>query len=290
MSVTTKGLGNANSQSQSQPNDRQPNFNGPQNAPSNIAGNQVNHMRMDDNRNMQRIPPRDRGHMMYDAPGHFYDRGPHYFGYRVESLPPARKHMTFWGRDYYYYNDIYYRRYGTYYAVSRPPFGITFKVSLRDRGFATVRFAYYHNVYRTYNTVDKNIKTIIKQNEQIARNNAILAQQNSMLALNSSRALSAYELAEALGLVQVYAGLDTDYYYEDGVFYVINKKGYYEVIAPPAGALVDQLPDDYDIIVFNGIEYYVVDDTVYRLVLEDGSPYLEVLGQMPASVYKTYFK
>ena len=81
---------------------------------------------------------------------------------------------------------------------------------------------------------------------------------------------------------------DMEYFYEDGVFYVINKKNRYEVIVPPAGALVSELPDDYDTIVLNGVEYYKVDDTVYRLVLVDGVPALEVLGQMYGSMAKKY--
>lgn len=287
VSVTTKGLGSASESSSASSNASQ--ANGIVRVASNVPEQQVSHMTMDADRNMMRIPPRNRGNLMFDAPVHFYDRGHHYFGYRIESLPPSRKHITYWGRDYYHYNDIYYRRFGTVYVVSRPPFGVTFSVNLRQMSFASVRFAYYHNVYYAVSVTDKNFKTILKQNQQIAKNNAILAKQNAALALNSSRALSAYELADALGLVQSYAGMNTNYFYDDGVFYIINSKGYYEVIVPPAGALVDQLPDDYDIIVLNGIEYYKVDDTVYRLVLEDGSPYLEVLGQMVPSISDTYY-
>ena len=57
-------------------------------------------------------------------------------------------------------------------------------------------------------------------------------------------------------------------------------KGQYEVIVPPAGALVEELPDDYDTITLDGVPYYKVDDTVYRTTLVEGKPYLEVLGQM----------
>ena len=52
---------------------------------------------------------------------------------------------------------------------------------------------------------------------------------------------------------------------------------------------MDQLPDDYDTIVLSGVEYYRVDDTVYRLTLVDGSPYLEVLGQLPSSLAEYYY-
>ena len=51
---------------------------------------------------------------------------------------------------------------------------------------------------------------------------------------------------------------------------------------------MNELPDDYDTIVLNGVEYYKVDDTVYRLVLVDGIPALEVLGQMYGDMARKY--
>ena len=98
--------------------------------------------------------------------------------------------------------------------------------------------------------------------------------------MNTTRANDAYTLANRLGLVQSYAYADQPYYYQDGVFYIVNSKGQYEVIVPPAGALVEELPDDYDTITLDGVSYYKVDDTVYRTTLVEGKPYLEVLGQM----------
>ena len=245
-------------------------------------------IRMDKDRNLNRVPPRERDFMTHDRPGAFFGHDPHFFGYRVHTLPPRYRRISHWGRDYYYYNNIYYVRYGNWYVISRPPFGIVLDIAIRDAVFASVRFSYYHNVYRTFDIVDSNYRTILEQNRIIARNNATLAAQNSALALNSSRALSAYEIASALGLVQSFANINTEYFYEDGVFYVVNKKNRYEVIVPPAGALVNQLPDDYDTIVLNGVEYYKVDDTVYRLVLVDGIPALEVLGQMYGAMASKY--
>ena len=247
-----------------------------------------NNIRMDKDRNLNRIPPRERDFIAYDRLGAFYGRDPHYFGYRVSTLPPRYRRVTFWGRDYYYYNNVYYLRYGNVYVISRPPFGLALDIAIRDAVFASVRFSYYHSVYRTFDIVDRNYRTILEQNREIARNNELLARQNSALALNSARALSAYEIASALGLIQSFANINSQYFYEDGVFYVVNKKNRYEVIVPPAGALVDQLPDDYDTIVLNGVEYYKVDDTVYRLVLVDGIPALEVLGQMYGTMAQKY--
>ena len=245
-------------------------------------------IRMDEGRNLNRIPPRERDFIVHDRPGAFFGHDPHFFGYRVQTLPPRYRRISHWGRAYYFYNNVYYLRYGNWYVITRPPFGVMIDIALRDMAFASVRFSYYHNVYRTFDIIDSNYRTILEQNREIARNNALLARQNSALALNSNRALSAYEIASALGLVQSFANINTEYFYEDGVFYVATKKNRYEVIVPPAGALVNELPDDYDTIVLNGVEYYKVDDTVYRLVLVDGIPALEVLGQMYGNMARKY--
>ena len=98
--------------------------------------------------------------------------------------------------------------------------------------------------------------------------------------MNVNAAQTSAALANQLGLAQSYAYANQDYYYEDGVFYIINRKGRYEVITPPAGALVDELPEDYETLVLAGHELYRVDDTVYRMVMVQGRPCLEVLGQM----------
>ncbi len=289
LSVTGKGLGGSNDTRDS----RNTGVQGSQNRGNEPVQPALNshsrgQMRMDDRRDLYRIPPKDRDFMTYDRIGHFYRPEFHYFGYRVKTLPPSYRSMRHWGRSYYYCDDVYYTRYGSYYRVCRPPFGVVIDMTLNDLAFASVRFAYYHNVYRDFSRLDSNYRTILQQNRIIAKNNALIAQQNSLLALNSSRALSAYEIADALNLVQSYAGIDTEYYYEDGVFYTVNSRGRYEVIVPPAGALIDQLPDDYDTIVLGGVEYYRVDDTVYRLTLVDGSPYLEVLGQLTGSLAQLY--
>ena len=73
---------------------------------------------------------------------------------------------------------------------------------------------------------------------------------------------------------------DVDYFYEDGVFYVITDYGTYYEIDPPAGALIDRLPEDLRKVRIDGREYYRYEDTVYRLVVVEGIPYFEVLGQM----------
>ena len=267
--VTKGGLGPVN--------DRGGNVAGDRPAPSRIDNH--NDFRIDDY-NVHRIPPRDRDFVPYDRPGHFYGHKPHCFGYRVEVLPPHCRPVRYYGIDYYVYNDIYYRHFGGHYVVCRPPFGVVVGAAIADMAFAAVNFAYYTGVYRTYSTIDANYRYIDEQNRQIARNNAILMSQNRAIAMNPDAALSSYEIANRLGLVQSYAYADKEYYYEDGVFYIVNSSGKYEVIVPPAGALVASLPDDYDVVTLSGTSYYKVDDTVYRLTLVDGTPYLEVLGQM----------
>ena len=239
--------------------------------------------------NVHRIPPRDRDFMHYDRPSHFYDHHhPHCFGFRVEVLPPRYKVVRYFGIDYYIYNDVYYRPYGGHYIVCRPPFGVTIARSVVDISFATVNFAYYSNVYRTFGAIDANNRYIDQQNRIIAQNNATIMAQNRAIAMNPNSALSSYEIANRLGLVQSYAYADRNYFYQDGVFYIVNAGGQYQVIVPPAGALVQSLPEDYDIITLGGVQYYRVDDTVYRLTLVSGSPYLEVLGQMYGQLARDY--
>ena len=239
--------------------------------------------------NVHRIPPRDRDFMAYDRPSHFYDHhNPHCFGYRVEVLPPRYKVVTYYGVSYYMYNDVYYRPYGGHYIVCRPPFGVTIALPIANLTFAAVNFAYYSNVYRTYGTIDANNRYIDQQNRIIAQNNATILAQNRSIAMNPNAAMSSYEIANRLGLVQSYAYADRNYFYQDGIFYIVNGSGQYQVIVPPAGALVQALPEDYDIITLNGVQYYRVDDTVYRLTLVSGTPYLEVLGQMYGQMARNY--
>ncbi len=243
--------------------------------------------RIEDN-NVQRISPRDRDYLPSNYnPGGFYGKDRHCFGFRVESLPPKYRKIHSFGIDYYMYNNVYYRPYREHYIVCRPPFGVILD-AITDIAFSAVRFSYYSNAYRTFNAINENNRYIDQQNRIIAQNNATIAAQNRSIALNTNAASSAYDVASRLGLVQSYAYADRNYYYDDGVFYIINDNGRYQTIVPPAGALVQELPDDYETIVLNGQEYYRVDDTVYRLTLVSGAAYLEVLGQMYGTLAQQY--
>lgn len=279
--VTKNGLGTVTSQMRSQSGNYSQ-------ANSNRFYDRSDDFRINDY-NVHRIPPRERDFLPYDRPGHFYAHGHHHcFGFRVEVLPPRYEVRRYFGVDYYFYNNVYYRPYHGHYIVCRPPFGVTVRASLADIAFATVNFAYYSNVYRAYSAIDANNRYIDQQNRIIAQNNATIMAQNRAIAMNPNAATSSYEIANRLGLVQSYAYADKNYYYDDGVFYIINDYGEYQVIVPPAGALVQKLPEDYDTLVLNNNQYYRVDDTVYRLTLVQGTPFLEVLGQMYGNMARTY--
>ena len=86
--------------------------------------------------------------------------------------------------------------------------------------------------------------------------------------------------SRGLSLSHSYISADTEYYYQDGVFYIVDAYGQYITIIPPTGALVEYLPDDYVRFTRGGETYFRVDNTVYALTLIDGNPYFEVLGQM----------
>lgn len=245
-----------------------------------------NEYRMD-RHDVVRIHPHDRDFMPYDRPGCFYGHDPHYFGYRVEILPPHFRKARYYGVEYYFHGDVYYRVHGKHYVVCRPPVGVRIDIALDRVRFKAVTFAFYNNVYRIYSGFDSYSRYIDEQNRQIARNNAILASQNAAMAMNLNYAQSSYDIANRLGLAQSYAYADRDYFYEDGVFYIIED-GRYRVIVPPAGALVDELPDDFETLTLGNAEYYKVDDTVYRVAMISGRPYLEVLGQMYGSMARRY--
>lgn len=228
-----------------------------------------------------RLHPRKRDFVVYDRPSQFWSRHDHCYGHRVRVLPSYVKRHVCFGVTYYCYNDIWYRPFGGYYVVCRPPFGTVLAADLiADIAWTAVRISYYNTVADTFRTINENNEYIARQNEVIAQNNAVIAAQNQTIAMNQQLAAQAYGLADELGLVQSYAAADSEYYYQDGVFYVQNKNGEYKVIVPPAGALVEALPDDFDMVTLNGEEYYKVDDTVYRVTVAEGKPYFEVLGQM----------
>ena len=249
-----------------------------------------------------RVHPHDRPYMDWNRPGHFYGHHPHYFGYRVHYLPHYRR-VRYYGIDYYFYNDIWYRSWNGVYVVCRPPYGIGFARDLYELELDIIRFSYYNRVYRTYNTINSNYSTIAEQNRIIAENNALIAQQNALIAqqnatmqaqqaaaaessvdMNTLKSLASYNLANKLGLIQSYASSSTEYYYDDGVFFVLGEDGKYKTIIPPAGALIKALPDDYEIVTLSdGNEYYRVDDTIYRTTVADGVPYFEVHGQVQSN-------
>ncbi len=262
-----------------------------QSAPRNYSGSREPReirMRPGPGHNMERIPPRHRDPMPFNRAVRFWDGGHHYFGYRVSYLPARYIREVYWGVPYYILDGIYYRYYAGHYYISRPPFGVFFDPVLDNLAYSVCRFAYYYDVYNTYRTINENAQTIASQNATIAANNATIARQNAEIALNSERAAKAYEEANRLGLVQGYADANVEYYYEDGVFFTKDKNGKYITIVPPAGALVQELPDDYETITLNGKEYYKVDDTVFQMTIIDGSPYFEVLGQLTGELAEKY--
>ena len=240
-------------------------------------------IRPDHKPDVHRVHPRDRDFMEYDKPARFWTSHNHCFGHRVRILPAhARRHVHL-GVTYYCYNDIWYRPYGGYYVVCRPPFGTVLAANLiADMAWTAVRLSYYYTVANTYRQINENNEYIAEQNAVIAQNNATIAAQNQTIAMNQQLAAQAYTLANELGLVQSYAAADGSYYYQDGLFYAMDADGEYKVIVPPAGALVESLPEDYDIVNLNGDDYYKVDDTVYKVTISEGKPYFEVLGQLYA--------
>ena len=229
-----------------------------------------------------RVHPRERDFMHWDRPSRYWSPNRHYYGYRVRVLPSYVVRHIYNGITYYCYNDIWYRPYGGYYVVCRPPYGLSLAANIiSDIAWTAVRLSYYNTVADTYSQINENNAYIAEQNAIIAQNNAAIAAQNASIAQNQQLAQTAYTLANELGLIQSYAAANSEYFYQDGVFYAKDASGEYRTILPPAGALVETLPEDFEMVTLkDGNEYYKVDDTVYKVTVSDGKPYFEVLGQL----------
>lgn len=216
----------------------------------------------------------------FDKPSYFGSYRRHYYGYPVYSIPQTYVRRSYWGVNYYIVDDIWYRRHNDSYYVCRPPFGVVIHPVAEYISSTACFFAYYHTVNNLYRQVNQLSRQIAEQNRAIAHNNAIIIQQNAQLESNNLMAQTSARLAYEFNLVQSYASADMEYYYDDGVFYTLNLKDEYVTIVPPAGALVQNLPEDYETIVMrDGREYYKVDNTIYRVSVINGYAYFEVLGQ-----------
>ena len=183
-----------------------------------------------------------------------YRYGDHYFGHRLNVLPRGYVVMRVGGIDYYYYNGVYYRPYllGGYY-VCRPPRGTTVASTLLNVALtAIVINTIRDEVARarraaTISTVYGNTKTgyVVRTSDDYYNTN-LVNQANQ------------------------------EYYYQDGVFYIL-KNGQYYVIEAPIGALVTEIPADYEEIELDGRTYYQVEDTLYKATVIDGALYFEVV-------------
>ena len=238
-------------------------------------------IRPDHRHHHPRVHPRDRDFMRWDRPSYYWSHNNHYYGYRVRILPSRALRHVYHGIVYYCYNDIWYRPYGSYYVVCRPPHGLSLAANIiSDIAWTAVKLSYYNTVANTYSRINDNNAYIAEQNAIIAQNNATIAAQNATIVQNQQLAQTSYTLANELGLIQSYAAANSEYFYQDGVFYSKDASGEYRVILPPAGALVETLPEDFDMVTLaDGNEYYKVDDTIYKVTVSEGKPYFEVVGQ-----------
>lgn len=183
-----------------------------------------------------------------------YHYGNHYFGHRIHTLPYGYSLVRVGYRDYYYYDGIYYRPYwdGGYY-VCRPPLGTRIATALFDIAMNAI--------------VINTIRNEIERAQTAAELSRIYAAQNASYALRTS---DEYYNSNLLGQT------GQNYYYQDGVFYTLAN-GEYCVIEAPIGALVDEIPEDYDEIVLGGQTYYQVEDTLYKPSIINGKLHFEVV-------------
>ena len=182
-----------------------------------------------------------------------YRYGTHYFGHRIHTLPLGYSLIRVGYRDYYYYDGIYYRPslLGGYY-VCRPPLGTRIAATLFDMAMSAIAI----------NT----IRNEIERAQLAAELSSIYASRNADYVVRTSDDYYNSNLLAQAG---------QDYFYQDGVFYTL-KNGEYCVIEAPIGALVDEIPEDYDEIELGGKTYYQVEDTLFKPTIIDGKLRFEV--------------
>lgn len=182
-----------------------------------------------------------------------YHYGHHYFGHRIHTLPIGYSLVRVGYRDYYFYDGIYYRPYlGGGYYICRPPLGTLIASTLFDVAMTTIAI----------NT----IRSEIERARYAAELSSIYAARNTDYVLRTSDDYYNTNLVNQAG---------QDYYYQDGVFYTLSN-GQYRVIEPPIGALVEEIPEDYDEIELGGKTYYQVEETLYKPTILNGKLLFEV--------------
>lgn len=206
-------------------------------------------------REMRPAPKRTPAYVpRHTPPMPSYSYGNHYFGHRVRVLPRGYTVVPVGGVTYYLCNGIYYRvyPYGGYY-VCRPPRGTVIARTLFDVALTTVA-----------------INTIRNEIQRASRAAAI---SSVYAAANTGYTVRSRDDYYNTNLVNQ---ANQDYYYQDGVFYILQN-GQYHVIEPPIGALVSEIPTDYEELELDGRTYYQVEETLYRTTVVDGVPYFEVV-------------
>lgn len=168
-------------------------------------------------------------------------------------LPSHTTVVNVYNNVNYYCNDgIYYRPYyGGGYVVCRPPCGTRFISTLFNTALTVALISELHDA--------------VRRCENAARISAQYAYINSSYVPRTYQEISIHMPKK-----------NTSYYYQDGVFYVLENN-HYVVIEPPIGALITELPEDYEELIIDGTTYYRVEDTLYKVTVIDGALYFEVM-------------
>ena len=183
------------------------------------------------------------------APYHF---GRHNYGYRIHEIPLGARVVRYRGHRYYNYGGIWYRRYRGDYIIVRPPFGERIAMSMFNFALAGIWV--------------NNVISDIRKMERAAELAKAYASVNSDYVVRNASEMS-------------YAADNVNYYYNDGVFYVLDGNDYV-VIEAPIGALVSEIPEDYEEIVVGKEKYYKVDNILFKPSVVDGSIYFEVASNL----------
>ena len=197
--------------------------------------------------------PREYSHNIKPRPA--YDAGSHYFGHRIERLPSGYKTMYVNDIRYFYKNGVYYRSHPLAgYIICRPPVGTSIAAKL-------IKTA-----------------TLIRIAFDTARAINDWANDAAWLSAYHARQYTTYiPISSQVYLGNIRNQRNYEYFYRDGVFY-IYQNGYYYVVDPPIGAVVDRLPEYFEEVYIEGRTYYRVENVLYRASAPYGKVQFEVVA------------
>lgn len=210
--------------------------------------------------------------------GRYYYRPAHYYpviGQRFGRIPGAYVSLQFGGNPFYYSSGLFYRPYGSYFAVTAPPFGI--HVNILPRGYWPLRvnnypyFYYNGSFYRQtasdYEVVQAPVGADVPSIPRDAKTTVIDGEKYYEYNGNYFKDHVKPNGELWYTVVGKHGVLNTDKSNISGNY---TEESAPQDNRPAIGEVFDNLPADTKTIVLNNKKYYLSSDNVYYEEVMDG--------------------